>query len=220
MRAPDLPIVWGLLRGFGIHSESGAIRGTSLLARRSGRRSTRVRLRADFGISSSVSVHADPVLPSPVMVLGGKTLLWRENGIVFLRPPQAAAFPDARGSQGAVSSPAAASSGSSTSGCRHYPAEITFLPVVATSSFLPYLGTPHEKGGGLARRRRRISRQRGWSGPNRGETEHRDEVVKSVGRLKIIQGSSLRADALVSLADEQPAPLAISARVDHPLAAL
>lgn len=51
-----------------------------------------------------MSVHAESAQPSLVMVLGGKTLLWRENGIVFLRPSQAAAFPNARGSQGTVSS--------------------------------------------------------------------------------------------------------------------
>lgn len=42
------------------------------------------------------------------MALGGKTLLRRENGIVFLRPPQATAFLDAQkgeAQEGTVSSP-------------------------------------------------------------------------------------------------------------------
>lgn len=39
---------------------------------------------------SNSRVHLQrAVIPSPVMVLGGKTLLWCENGIVFLRPAQA-----------------------------------------------------------------------------------------------------------------------------------
>lgn len=60
-------------------------------------------------------------------------------------------------------------SSTSTSGCRHYPAEITFLPVVATSSFLPYLWETflpprelEEKSGGGGGRRRRGRRI--WKG--------------------------------------------------------
>lgn len=42
--------------------------------------------------------------------------------------------------------PVAVSSSSSATGFpRYYPAEITFLPVVATSSFVPYLGDPPRK---------------------------------------------------------------------------
>jgi len=70
------------------------------------------------------------------MVLGGKTLLWCENGIVFLRPPRAFAgvslTPEGAGSLFRLRSRAPS---------RYYPREITFLPVVATSSFCPYLET-------------------------------------------------------------------------------
>lgn len=138
------------------------------------------------------------MLPSPAMVLGGKTLLWCENGIVF--------FTASAGSD--VSQrprePPPVSTSTSTSSCQHYPAEITFLPVVATSSFLPYLGDPPRK---ASRNKKKKDLE---PVGRREEAEHRDEVVKSVGRLKIIQGSSLRADAF---ADEQPATLAISARL-------
>lgn len=129
------------------------------------------------------------------MALGGKTLLRRENGIVFLRPPQATAFLDAqKGGNRFQSSSSSSSSTSSTFGCRHYPAEITFLPVVATSSFLPYLWEtfppPRE---GEEEEENEDEDERIWKGGGR------DEVVKSLGRLKIIQGSSLRADALPAL---------------------
>lgn len=153
-------------------------------------------------ISRWVSVGAEPGQPSLVMVLGGKALLWRENGIVFLRSPRATAFPDARGSQGVVSSrsflkllrlrfP------------RHYPAEITFLPVVATSSFVPYLGDPPRKSSKSTDDQDDEEEGDGsWmestgrrKPPQANRRRHRDEVVKSLARLKIIQGSSLRADA-------------------------
>lgn len=69
------------------------------------------------------------------MVLGGKTLLWCENGIVFLRPPQTFAgvspTPEGAGSLFRLRPRAP----------WYYPREITFLPVVATSSFHPYLET-------------------------------------------------------------------------------
>ncbi|KAG7202694.1 hypothetical protein KM043_009868 [Ampulex compressa] len=45
-------------------------------------------------VDARAHAHREFGIPRPpgsqaVMVLGGKTLLWRENGIVFLRPPQA-----------------------------------------------------------------------------------------------------------------------------------
>lgn len=121
---------------------------------------------------------------------------------------------------------------------RHYPREITFLPVVATSSFRPYLETSpgrcsvslsfflsrsgegtifaprkSDEGDGSprsrparprvpAKARRRCDRKREKERDRRPSSERqrdRDEVVKSVGRLKIIQGSALRADALAAL---------------------
>lgn len=160
-----------------------------------------------------------------VMVLGGKTLLWCENGIVFLRPPQTFAgvspTPEGAGSLFRLRPRAP----------WYYPREITFLPVVATSSFHPYLETSPiscstARGNGAPRkvneegssssspsrscphsprmpaneekkRKRKRRRER-----ERRQTErqrNRDEVVKSVERLKIIQGSALRADALAAL---------------------
>lgn len=81
-----------------------------------------------------VYIYRNPDTPS-VMVLGGKTLLWCENGIVFLRPPQTFAgvslTPEGAGSLFRLRPRAP----------WYYPREITFLPVVATSSFHPYLET-------------------------------------------------------------------------------
>ena len=104
------------------------------------------------------------------MALGGKTLLRRENGIVFLRPPQATAFLDAqKGGNRFQSSSSSSSSTSSTFGCRHYPAEITFLPVVATSSFLPYLWETFPPPRELEERRRRKKTKTRTKGSGRVE---------------------------------------------------
>lgn len=154
------------------------------------------------------------------MALGGKTLLRRENGIVFLRPPQATAFLEGRGARGNRFQ--SSSSSSSTSGCRHYPAEITFLPVVATSSFLPYLWETFPPPRELEEEEEEEDEDEDeGSGSLAGKGGDRDEVVKSLGRLKIIQGSSLRADALPTLKETSNLlPPAIAQGTDRSLAVL
>lgn len=172
------------------------------------------------------TIYRSPDTPS-VMVLGGKTLLWCENGIVFLRPPQTFA--------GVSPTPEGASSlfRLRSRAPWYYPREITFLPVVATSSFHPYLetspiscstargnGTPrkvNEEGSSSSssspsrscrtrrecprteKKKRKRQRRRGREKRQTERQRNRDEVVKSVERLKIIQGSALRADALAAL---------------------
>lgn len=109
-----------------------------------------------------------------------------------------------------------------TSGCRHYPAEITFLPVVATSSFLPYLWETFPPPRELEEEEEEEDEDEDeGSGSLAGKGGDRDEVVKSLGRLKIIQGSSLRADALPALKETSNLlPPAIAQGTDRSLAVL
>ena len=68
----------------------------------------------------------------------------RERYCLFYGLRRQRRFPTPEGAR--ETTPVAVSSSSSAPGLpRYYPAEITFLPVVATSSFVPYLGDPPRK---------------------------------------------------------------------------
>lgn len=157
------------------------------------------------------------------MALGGETLLRRENGIVFLRPPQATAFldpPEGRGARGNRFQSSSSSSSTSTP-----PAAGIIRP---RSPFYRSLRPRHSSL--ISGKRFPLHEEEEeeedededeGSGSLAGKGGDRDEVVKSLGRLKIIQGSSLRADALPALKETSNLlPPAIAQGTDRSLAVL
>lgn len=134
--------------------------------------------------------------------------MWCENGIVFLRPPQAPAgvFPEGAGS---LPSLLRSRSPSALSERDHLFTGRCDLVIPPLSRNLPRsleqqeeIGAP-TKAAALLKKATILPRvpADGESEKERKKERQRDcdEVVKSVERLKIIQGSALRADALTAL---------------------
>lgn len=75
-----------------------------------------MKSKKEFSLHHTVRTRYTTVYSTlaPVMALGGETLLRRENGIVFLRPPQATAFLEGRGARGNRFQSSSSSSSTST----------------------------------------------------------------------------------------------------------
>lgn len=138
--------------------------------------------------------------------------MWCENGIVFLRPPQATAgvFPEGAGSLPRLLRPRSPSALSERDHLFTGRCDLVIPPL--SRNFPRSLLLNSKRKSAHRRRQQPFSRkQRSCREcPRTVKVKKRekrrkkrqrdcDEVVKSVERLKIIQGSALRADALTAL---------------------